>query len=83
MLGMHKDLSVRLNLRSCQLNIILTSRESEIELYKPSSSFHGSGESPVPASSIVVSLPIVFLVYLYLVFGIVDIYMPVEECAVL
>jgi hypothetical protein len=40
----------------------------------------GLGESPVPASSIVVSLSIVFLVYLCLVFRLVDIYMPVVEC---
>jgi hypothetical protein len=41
-----------------------------------SSSLHGLGESPVPASSIVVS--IFFLFYLCLVFRMVDIYMPVE-----
>jgi hypothetical protein len=41
-----------------------------------SSSLHGLGESPVPASSIVVCLSIVFLVYLCLVFRMVDIYMP-------
>jgi hypothetical protein len=45
-----------------------------------SSSLHGLGESPVPASSIVVSLSIVFLVFLCLVFRMVDIYMPVVEC---
>jgi hypothetical protein len=38
------------------------------------SSLHGLGESPVTASSIVVSLSIFFLVYLYLVFRTVDIY---------
>jgi hypothetical protein len=38
-----------------------------------SSSLHGLGESPVLASSIVVSLSMVFLVHLYLVFRIVDI----------
>jgi hypothetical protein len=45
-----------------------------------SSSRHGLGESPVPACSIVVSLSIVFFVYLCLVFRTVDIYMPVVEC---
>jgi hypothetical protein len=45
-----------------------------------SSSLHGLGESPVPASSIVVSLSIVFLVYLCLFFRMIDIYMPVVEC---
>jgi hypothetical protein len=40
------------------------------------SSLHGLGESPVPASNIVVSLS-VFLIYLCLVFRMVDIYMPV------
>jgi hypothetical protein len=45
-----------------------------------SSSPHGLGESRVPASSIVVSLSVVFLVYLCLVFRMVDIYMPVVEC---
>jgi hypothetical protein len=45
-----------------------------------SSSLHVLGESPVPASSVVVSLPIFFLVYLCLVFPMVDIYMPVAEC---
>jgi hypothetical protein len=44
-----------------------------------SSSLHGLGESPVLASSTVVSL-LVFLVYLCLVFRMVDIYMPVVEC---
>jgi hypothetical protein len=45
-----------------------------------SSSLHGLGESPFPASSIVVSLSIVFLVYLCLVSRMVDMYMPVVEC---
>jgi hypothetical protein len=45
-----------------------------------SSSLDGLGESPVPPSSIVASLSIVFLVYLCLVFRMVDIYMPVVEC---
>jgi hypothetical protein len=45
-----------------------------------SSSLHGLGESPVLASSIVVPLSIVFLVYLCLIFWMVDIYMPVVEC---
>jgi hypothetical protein len=45
-----------------------------------SSSLHGLVESPIPASSIVVSLSIFFLVYLCLVFRMVDIYMPVVEC---
>jgi hypothetical protein len=45
-----------------------------------SSSLHGLGESPVPACSIVVSLSIVFLVYLCLVFRMVVIDMPVVEC---
>jgi hypothetical protein len=45
-----------------------------------SSSLSWLGESPVLASSIVVSLSIVFLVYLCLVFRMVDIYMPVVEC---
>jgi hypothetical protein len=44
------------------------------------SSLHELGESPVPASSIVVSIFIVFLVYLCVVFRMVDIYMPVVEC---
>jgi hypothetical protein len=39
---------------------------------------HGLGESPVLGSSIVVSLSIFFLVYLYLVFRMVDIYLVVE-----
>jgi hypothetical protein len=43
------------------------------------SSLHVLGESPVPASS-VVSLSIFFLVYLCLVFRMVNIYMPVVEC---
>jgi hypothetical protein len=47
--------------------------------HSSSSSLHGLGESPVPASSIV-SLSIVFLVYLCLVFQMVEIYMPVVEC---
>jgi hypothetical protein len=42
------------------------------------SPLQGLGESLVPASSTVVS--IVFLVYLCLVFRMVDIYMPVVEC---
>jgi hypothetical protein len=45
-----------------------------------SSSLHGLGESPVPASSVVVCLSIFFLVFLCLVFRIVHIYMPVVEC---
>jgi hypothetical protein len=45
-----------------------------------SSSLHGLGESPVPASSMVVSLSIVFLVYLCLVFRMIYSYMPVVEC---
>jgi hypothetical protein len=45
-----------------------------------SSSLHGLGESPVPASSVVVTLYIFFLVYLCLIFRMVDIYMPVVEC---
>jgi hypothetical protein len=45
-----------------------------------SSSLHGLGESPLPASSIVLTLSISFLVYLCLVFRMVDIYMPVEQC---
>jgi hypothetical protein len=44
-----------------------------------SSSLHGLGESPVPASNVVVSLSI-FLVYLCLVFRMVDIYVLVVEC---
>jgi hypothetical protein len=44
-----------------------------------SSSLHGLGESPVPASSIVVSLSIFFFVYLFLVFWLVDIYVPAVE----
>jgi hypothetical protein len=40
---------------------------------------HGLGESPVLGSSMVVSLSI-FLVYLYLIFQMVDIYMLVVEC---
>jgi hypothetical protein len=48
-------------------------------LLSSSSSLHGLGESPVPASSIM-SLSIFFLVYLCLVFRMVDIYMPVVEC---
>jgi hypothetical protein len=45
-----------------------------------SSSLHGLGVSPVPASNVVVSLSIFFLVYLCLIFRMVDIYMPVVEC---
>jgi hypothetical protein len=45
-----------------------------------SSSLHGSGESLVPASSIVVYLSIFLVVYLCLVFRMVDIHMPVVEC---
>jgi hypothetical protein len=45
-----------------------------------SSSLHGLGESPLPASSIVESLSIFFLVYLRLHFRMVDIYKPVVEC---
>jgi hypothetical protein len=45
-----------------------------------SSSLHGLGEYPLPASSIVLSLSISFLVYLCLVFRMVEIYMPVEQC---
>jgi hypothetical protein len=37
-----------------------------------SSSFDGLGESPVPASNVVVSLSVSFLVYLRLVFWMVD-----------
>jgi hypothetical protein len=44
-----------------------------------SSSLHELEESPVPASSIVV-VSILFLVYLCLVFRMVDIYVPVLEC---
>jgi hypothetical protein len=50
------------------------------QIISSSSSLHGLGESPVPSSSIIVSLSIVFLVYLCLVFRMVDIYMPVVEC---
>jgi hypothetical protein len=42
-----------------------------------SSSLYGLGESPVPASNIVVSLSVLFLIYLCLVFRMVDIYIPV------
>jgi hypothetical protein len=45
-----------------------------------SSLLHDLGESPVPASSIVAVVSIAFLVYLCLVFRMVDIYMPVVEC---
>jgi hypothetical protein len=51
-----------------------------ISVARSSSSLNGLGESPVPACSIVVSFSIVFLVYLCLVFWMVDIYMPVVEC---
>jgi hypothetical protein len=43
------------------------------ENLKSSSSLHGLGESPVSVSSIVVSVSIVFLVYLCHVFQMVDI----------
>jgi hypothetical protein len=46
--------------------------------HSSSSSLHELGESPVPASSIVVVS--IFLVYLCLVFRMVDIYVPVLEC---
>jgi hypothetical protein len=59
------------------LTIVLLSCEYK---FTSSSSLHGLGESPVPASSTVVSLSIVFLVYLCFVFRMVDIYMPVVEC---
>jgi hypothetical protein len=46
---------------------------------RSSLSLHELGESPVPASSIIVFISIIFLVYLYLVFRKVNIYMPVLE----
>jgi hypothetical protein len=58
---------------------LLIETENLTKLPKSWSLLHGLGESPVPASS-VVYLSIFFLVYLCLVFRIVDIYMPVVEC---
>jgi hypothetical protein len=62
------------------VNLILFSTGSNwASSSSSSSSLHGLGESPVSASSIVVSLSIVFLVCLCLVFRMVDIYLPVVD----
>jgi hypothetical protein len=67
------------NLRSALSNNHVLMNADSIKNISSSSSLHGLGESPVPASSIVVSFSIFFLVYLFLVFWLVDIYVPAVE----
>jgi hypothetical protein len=69
-----------MNGRWCKGNFYEAEEHITLPVYASSSSIHGLGESSVPASSTVVSLSIIILVYLCLIFRMVDIYMPVVEC---